>query len=53
MVNFKGINLTLIYPSHFEDVQCKSGVNHICEGSNNYVCTKVVYHCKEECLSFI
>ena len=24
--------LTLIYPAHFEDVQCQSGVNHIYEG---------------------
>ena len=31
----KGIwdsGLTLIYPPHFEDVQCQSGVNHIYEG---------------------
>ena len=25
-------NLTLIYPAHFEDVPCQSGVNHIFEG---------------------
>ena len=24
--------LTLIYPAHFEDVACQSGVNHIFEG---------------------
>ena len=24
--------LTLIYPAHFEDVPCQSGVNHIYEG---------------------
>ena len=24
--------LTLIYPPHFEDVPCQSGVNHIYEG---------------------
>ena len=24
--------LTLIYPAHFEDVPCQSGVNHIFEG---------------------
>ena len=24
-------SLTLIYPTHFEDVQCQSGVNHIYE----------------------
>ena len=24
--------LTLIYQTHFEDVQCQSGVNHIYEG---------------------
>ena len=24
--------LALIYPPHFEDVQCQSGVNHIYEG---------------------
>ena len=24
--------LTLIYPPHFEDVQCQSGVNYIYEG---------------------
>ena len=23
---------TLIYPAHFEDVPCQSGVNHIFEG---------------------
>ena len=26
------IPLTLIYPAHFEDVPCQSGVNHIYEG---------------------
>ena len=26
------VQLTLIYPTHFEDVQCQSGVNHIYEG---------------------
>ena len=26
------VPLTLIYPAHFEDVQCQSGVNHIYEG---------------------
>ena len=45
--------LTLIYPAHFEDVLCQSGVNHIFEGKNDYVSRKVIYHCKEECLSFI
>ena len=25
-------HLTLIYPAHFEDVPCQSGVNHIYEG---------------------
>ena len=29
--------LTLIYPAHFEDVPCQSGVNHIYEGYENYV----------------
>ena len=29
--------LTLIYPAHFEDVPCQSGVNHIFEGKNDYV----------------
>ena len=24
--------LTLIFPAHFEDVPCQSGVNHIFEG---------------------
>ena len=24
--------LTLIHPTHFEDVQCQSGVNHIYDG---------------------
>ena len=24
--------LTLIYPAHFEDVPCQSGVNHIFQG---------------------
>ena len=24
--------LTLIYPAHFEDIPCQSGVNHIFEG---------------------
>ena len=28
-VKFKSVNL--IYPTHFEDVQCQSGVNHIYE----------------------
>ena len=28
----KDIDLTLIYPAHFEDVPCQSGVNHIFEG---------------------
>ena len=28
----KMIYLTLIYPAHFEDVPCQSGVNHIFEG---------------------
>ena len=27
-----GYDLTLIYPAHFEDVPCQSGVNHIFEG---------------------
>ena len=45
--------LTLIYPAHFEDVPCQSGVNHIYEGKNDYVSRQVIYHCKEECLSFI
>ena len=44
---------TLIYPAHFEDVPCQSGVNHIYEGKNDYVSRQVIYHCKEECLSFI
>ena len=26
------VQLTLIYPAHFEDVPCQSGVNHIFEG---------------------
>ena len=26
------VYVTLIYPAHFEDVQCQSGVNHIYEG---------------------
>ena len=46
-------NLTLIYLAHFEDVPCQSGVNHIYEGKNDYVSRQVIYHCKEECLSFI
>ena len=46
-------SLTLIYPAHFEDVPCQSGVNHIFEGKNDYVSRQVIYHCKEECLSFI
>ena len=30
---FDGVyHLTLIYPAHFEDVPCQSGVNHIFEG---------------------
>ena len=45
--------LTLIYPVHFEDVPCQSGVNHIYEGKNDYVSRQVIYLCKEECLSFI
>ena len=45
--------LTLIYLVHFEDVPCLSGVNHIFEGKNDYVSRQVIYHCKEECLSFI
>ena len=45
--------LTLIYPAHFEDVPCQSGVNHIFEGKENYVSRQGIYHCKEECLSFI
>ena len=46
--------LTLIYPTCFEeDIQCQSGVNHIFEGSNNCMSGQVMYHCKEECLSFI
>ena len=45
--------LTLIYPAHFKDVPCQSGVNHIYEGKNDYVSRQVIYHCKEECLSFI
>ena len=44
--------LTLIYPAHFEDVPCQSGVNHVYEGKNDYVSRQVIYHCKEECLSF-
>ena len=46
-------SLTLIYPAHFEDVPCQFGVNHIFEGKNDYVSRQVIYHCKEECLSFI
>ena len=46
-------NLTLIYPVHFEDVPCQSGVNHIYEGYENYVSRQGICHCKEECLSFI
>ena len=45
--------LTLIYPPHFEDVQCQSRVNHIYEGLNNYVSRQVVYHCTEKCMSFV
>ena len=45
--------LTLIYPAHFEDVLCQSGVNHIFESYENYVSRQGIYHCKEECLSFI
>ena len=45
--------LTPIYPAHFEDVPCQSGVNHIFEGSEIYVSRQGIYHCKEECLSFI
>ena len=48
-----GHRLTLIYPAHFEDVPCQSVVNHIFEGKNDYVSRQVIYHCKEECLSFI
>ena len=47
------IYLTLISPPHFEDVPCQSGVNHIFEGYENYVSRQGIYHCKEECLSFI
>ena len=47
------MTLTLIYPAHFEDVPCQSGVNHIYEGYENYVSRQGIYHCKEECLSFI
>ena len=49
----KPTSLTLIYPAHFEDVPCQSGVNHIYEGKNDYVSRQFIYHCKEECLSFI
>ena len=28
----QGVLLTLIYPPHFEDVQCQSEVNYIYEG---------------------
>ena len=42
-----------IYAAHFEDVPCQSGVNHIFEGKENYVSRQGIYHCKEECLSFI
>ena len=45
--------LTLIYLAHFEDVPCQSGVNHHFEGWQNYVSRQGIYHCKEECLSFI
>ena len=45
--------LTLIYPVHFEDVPCQSGVNHIYGGYENYVSRQGIYHCKEECLSFV
>ena len=47
------MKLTLISPAHFEDVLCQSGVNHIFEGYENYVSRQGIYHCKEECLSFI
>ena len=30
--NVRPLTLTLIYPAHFEDVPCQSGVNHIFEG---------------------
>ena len=36
--------LTLIYPAHFEDVPCQSGVNHIYEGYENYVSRQGIYH---------
>ena len=32
VIIFSKLTLTLIYPAHFEDVQCQSGVNHIYEG---------------------
>ena len=35
--------LTLIYPAHFEDVPCQSGVNHIFEGYENYVSRHGIY----------
>ena len=40
-------------PSPFWGCSCQSGVNHIYEGKNDYVSRQVIYHCKEECLSFI
>ena len=49
---FEVQRLTLIYPAHFEDVPCQSGVDHIFEGKENYVSRQGIYHCKEECLSF-
>ena len=31
-IQYHNLCLTLIYPVHFEDVPCQSGVNHIFEG---------------------
>ena len=45
--------LTLNYPPHFACWKYQSGVNHIYEGWNNCESRQVIYHCKEECLSFI
>ena len=47
------MNLTLIYQTHFKDVQWQSGVNHIYEYENDCVSRQVICHCKEECVSFI
>ena len=32
MLYLSNAPLTQIYPAHFEDVPCQSGVNHIFEG---------------------